>query len=375
MKRTSLLDLDRTAGGRGSPGTDRRPHSLIRRVEEDLAVVRGTRHGRPGATLLRLERSLHRPEDRPAHRHPSRRDLPPGDAGAPVDVTYSGPLPTHAEKPATATPITRAIAASREHWLADIFPPRQDGRPLAYHIEPYPAETVVPEATAGSTQAPEAREVGAEHAAPPAGETPTAAGPAPGKRAPAATPPGKAPVSSEITGFQEDLARLIADAGRVRPAPAHSPSREHVAERSDESGSPAEPAPPGRGHEIFDRLGGAMRYANTFDLGSMDLRQHFEALDRAMEESPDAATVQSPGEHPPLLPPGDLDDLDILADLAELQAEGPSPDGEEETARPDVATRADLPGHDEPSPGKTEASHPPMDSIEPETPDSTGHQP
>jgi hypothetical protein len=80
--------------------------------------------------------------------------------------------------------------------------------------------------------------------------------------------------------------------------------------------TPAEPAkPPESSHEVFERMGRSMAFANNFNLGRVALDRHFDALEQGVDfewPAPAPATARAMSN--------EIDDLDLVAELSTLAA-------------------------------------------------------
>ena len=114
--------------------------------------------------------------------------------------------------------------------------------------------------------------------------------------------------------------------GQSAPAPAAREDKQWddtlraAAERSAERDAPtpreAPPptdtaTPPKNAHDVFNQMGLAMDHANRFDLGAVDLAARFDRFDSELALAPRA-------ERPVPVAALALDDLDLVADLADL---------------------------------------------------------
>jgi hypothetical protein len=96
-------------------------------------------------------------------------------------------------------------------------------------------------------------------------------------------------------------------------------------------------------HEVFNQMGLAMNYANSFDLGAMDLSARFDRFDEELALVPKPAVptstaLSSPAFRTPVQALS-LDDFDLVEDLAEITgAAQPCPNKEDApTATPTPA--------------------------------------
>lgn len=87
--------------------------------------------------------------------------------------------------------------------------------------------------------------------------------------------------------------------------------------------------PPHPSHDVFDQMGLGMRYANSFDLGNINLNERFKRIEQDLEP---ATTARSQRTASPMTPspfvdpyanPMSLDEFDLVAELAEISAEKP----------------------------------------------------
>ncbi|ABC30611.1 conserved hypothetical protein [Hahella chejuensis KCTC 2396] len=104
----------------------------------------------------------------------------------------------------------------------------------------------------------------------------------------------------------------------AQPAPPPTPNAAGTPQSEDQA--PARPT-----HDIFDQMGLAMRYANSFDLGAVPLKERFDHFERELQGTP-AQPPQpsaSPTVQSPFVDPMNLDEFDLVAELAEIGAERP----------------------------------------------------
>ena len=124
-----------------------------------------------------------------------------------------------------------------------------------------------------------------------------------------------------VNEFQKDLDAIIgtsssspSSAENSTPAAAGSStpnSTKSKNETSDETSS-AHPS-----HDIFNRLGESMRYANRFDFGAIDLTEKFDEFDKSMAES--AQVIQKPSLVSDFnFDELELDQLDLVQELAAI---------------------------------------------------------
>ncbi|AZZ92064.1 hypothetical protein EUZ85_15555 [Hahella sp. KA22] len=132
--------------------------------------------------------------------------------------------------------------------------------------------------------------------------------------------------------FERDLAAILGHsapaasgaaepplASPAQPAPPQTPNMAGTPQSEDQA--PARPT-----HDIFDQMGLAMRYANSFDLGAVPLKERFDQFERELQETPSQPPQPSapPTVQSPFVDPMNLDEFDLVAELAEIGAERPS---------------------------------------------------
>ena len=129
-----------------------------------------------------------------------------------------------------------------------------------------------------------------------------------------------------------DLGDLAQEAQHLRHRRQEDAAQAVAGEDDEETDAPATQNAPSAAlsHAFFDRLGNNMRYSNTFDVGSFDLRERLRAFENEVDAE-EAARVFSRPEV--------LDDVDIAAELsaiqeAQQQADQPEPEPEPAPAAP-----------------------------------------
>lgn len=111
--------------------------------------------------------------------------------------------------------------------------------------------------------------------------------------------------------------------------------------------TPAAPAKPAAepevihpNHSVFDQMGLAMRYANSFDLGNVSLKDRFEHFEKDLEVDRSSAlrphTVQAQSMSSPFVDPMNLDEFDLVAELAEIGVNAPAVVSQAPQAQPAV---------------------------------------
>jgi hypothetical protein len=121
--------------------------------------------------------------------------------------------------------------------------------------------------------------------------------------------------ASDVDDFEADIRAILGtQAGKKGAEPTPAPAAPTA---------PAEPGdPPGGersesdGHAIFDRMGQSMRYANTFDLGSVELEDRFDSFERELDRAETKPAI--PARVSALSLPSQLDDLEVLSDLVAM---------------------------------------------------------
>jgi hypothetical protein len=179
----------------------------------------------------------------------------------------------------------------------------------------------------------------------------------PVKSAPAAPPIPFIPVQSaaraprvkvealDLNEIDDELAAIRDQAG----APAQAAPEPPFPAAAALSAQPPAPAPepaaaPANPHDVFDRMGRSMRYANTFDLGAIDLGRRFDEFDREMARDETRARAHSatPADHleEDLATIRALSRMHSAANEAEVTPATPSP---APPAPPEPVVRHDVP--------------------------------
>ena len=140
--------------------------------------------------------------------------------------------------------------------------------------------------------------------------------------------------------FERDLAAILGtSANTADPTSTNdnfAPPTERETPTSTQNKDKTETqAPPHPTHDIFDQMGKSLRYANSFDLGAVNLRERFDQFDRdlGMDEASTRAQKlkkkdqAQPGRPSLFVDPyaksADLDEFDLMAELAEIGDEYP----------------------------------------------------
>jgi hypothetical protein len=131
--------------------------------------------------------------------------------------------------------------------------------------------------------------------------------------------------------FERELAAILGQSAtpaapeqdalfNVTPSAAPAPANQAQSAMPNPNAPPPHPS-----HDVFDQMGLAMRYANSFDLGNINLNDRFNRFESELEQStkaPDhvvAATVSNP-----FVDPMNLDEFDLVAELAVISSECPA---------------------------------------------------
>jgi hypothetical protein len=176
------------------------------------------------------------------------------------------------------------------------------------------------------------------------------------------TPP--TPASPSEDNFLQQAAtaqtqRAAADVPNPSASTPNAPAGTNntaAAENSEQEPAPAHPT-----HDVFDRMGLGLQYANSFDLGQVNINDRFDAIEQSLSAQPiltipsgaTPTTVtpttaiptmtpqasantqsQNTGERAtanvfddPFVTPQDLDDFDLVAELAQIGAIVPGGSG------------------------------------------------
>lgn len=143
--------------------------------------------------------------------------------------------------------------------------------------------------------------------------------------------------------FERELAAILGTEAVVAPAaPAADPlfnpnaATQPVSNPSASNppiSNPSGPAKPAAesevahpNHSVFDQMGLAMRYANSFDLGNVSLKNRFDHFEQELDvdrQAPHQSKVQVQSITNPFVDPMNLDEFDLVAELAEIGVENP----------------------------------------------------
>lgn len=133
--------------------------------------------------------------------------------------------------------------------------------------------------------------------------------------------------------FERELAAILGT-GTVASTPAPDPLFADPNTTAQPAQTPVVPAKPTEpevihpNHNVFDQMGLAMRYANSFDLGNVSLRDRFEHFDRDLDivhsDSHHSQPTQAQSMSNLFVDPMNLDEFDLVAELAEIGVDNPA---------------------------------------------------
>ncbi len=306
--------------GKGVSAAQRHvPARLPSELEDQIAIVRGRAVGKPSRGLLQLEERLLRVSDdtQPAatiqrHEH----------AAPPPELNTPAPEARVTQAQALNAPAAMPADVYSGHFTVESF----DDSPAAPPVWNAPAVDAVRVAPAVSKTEPQA---------------PTDS--APWINAPAQAQNRARMLSAEqkavADDFQRDLAAMLGT--EAQPASVQAPEDKQWNETLRNVGDApaagtatttastavvpgASPAPLSNAHDIFNQMGMAMNYANSFDFGAVDLSAKFDRFDDELAREAKAPSVAPP---PPPIPVRalELDDFDLVADLAEMSGAQSAP--------------------------------------------------
>jgi hypothetical protein len=311
-------------------------------MEDQIAIVRGRAAGKPSRGLLQLEERLLRPRNAgPTQPAVQRHD--------------------HGAVPASAAPMSQPRALPRQMAASEF-----GGR---YNVESFEDTSTItaprlPTPTPqfnGGTTPPGAISAPAMPTVPQPGVTPCAEPHA--EISPSSLPElperSQVPRRTSLTTDQEAVAaNFERDISSMLGTPASTPENQQwddavrnatnaatATPETTPSVTTSQPAamPKQDQHEVFNQMGLAMNYANSFDLGAMDLSARFDRFDEELALVPKPAVptstaLSSPAFRTPVQALS-LDDFDLVEDLAEITgAAQPCPNKEDApTATPTPA--------------------------------------
>ncbi len=189
-------------------------------------------------------------------------------------------------------------------------------RSVAEPVAPAPAEPPPPAA--------------AEPAPPAVPEPPTAP---PAQAAEAGAAPAQAASVSEDDELKADMEAILSGAKVFDPASGETVERDSVggAAAARRPATPPPSPPPVREQEaIFDRIAESMRYANAYDLGTVELENRFSDFDRMSDVEERGREAKRRRRAEPSAPaPPEVGAAEFLDDLETLR-ESAEPDGADE---------------------------------------------
>jgi hypothetical protein len=345
-------------------GANRAPSPRLD-LDAQIAVVRGRAPGAPSRALLALE-----------DRILGRRGLAPRVSAGRYDPGVPPPAPSPAagfgSDPRNRFAHSSALGEARFHVESFEETPPVDF--IAPH-ETAPADALptldAPWAALPDLQSVQPGEVLQNLKPPPQPEPLLAAlPPAVSDALPAAVslrPRGKAALNGEqkrvAEEFQRDLAAVLGNAAAPpedRQAARWENALGQAQGQAAAPGPAAAPAAPaaeahavrGFGHVVFDNMNLGLSYANSFDLGAIDVVQRFDDLeqDLGLQRPAGLARAAASGADgaPALLAqPAAPDEFDVAADLAEIvAAQVPTPVAVEEAAPPPSVNVPEESRHD-----------------------------
>lgn len=325
-------------------------------LQEQIDVIRGRRVAEPTRSLRALEdRVLGRTPSTPESRRTTQRldngqVLPPAPPAPAVAQALA--VPTYNDWSRHTLP-----AASTAPYAPEFSAP-DTGR---FQVEPFSAP-LDPESIFRADAAVSTTPAATPAIAAPVAVAPVAASPQRALLAPSATQPRL--VEDDATGwltqaqseqpeqissasrnaldsdlalakddFERELASILGQSTTPAPKPdplfANAPAQQLPATPTAPPAPAAttpEQAPPAHpGHDIFDQMGLGMRYANSFNLGNVNLSERFRQFEQDLEQpAPRPATPPANPFVDPFVEPMSLDDFDLVAELAEIGAEQPA---------------------------------------------------
>jgi hypothetical protein len=144
------------------------------------------------------------------------------------------------------------------------------------------------------------------------------------------TTASKRSLNSGLALAKDDFERELATILGREAAPAVTPAEASAPSAASPVQAPAAPASgasaPARhpNHEVFDQMGLGMRYANSFDLGNVSLSNSFSRLEADLGLTPPSTGRSAVAAANPYVNPMNLDEFDLVAELAHIGAERPA---------------------------------------------------
>jgi hypothetical protein len=154
-------------------------------------------------------------------------------------------------------------------------------------------------------------------------------------------PDGK-PGSSEDE-FEADLQAILRGQKVFDPVSGKTVDKSRVQDQRAAQQAPPPPPPPNESQAIFDRIAQSMQYANTFDLGTVELENRFADFDRMADlqkraDEKKLAKNRAAAPAPPVRTPAKPDSKDFLEDLDAIRHQQAAPPG-------DLAEAYSFPGN------------------------------
>ena len=278
---------------------------LPKDMEDQIAIVRGRAVGKPSRGLLQLEQRLLRTrENGPTPPAIQRHDHGAVPAAPPPTARATTPATPGSQARALSRPMAVAASEFDGHFNVESF---EDTSGVPGQIASPPATQITPGADTRSNVSTRPRT--------------------------ALTPDHEAIAAS----FDRDIAAMLGS-----PAETSTPENKQWDDAIRNAANPTAPAAPApaspaagattapastetpkqNGHDVFNQMGLAMNYANSFDLGAMDLSARFDRFDDELALGPKTSTPlsaasSSTGFRNPVQALA-LDEFDLVEDLAEI---------------------------------------------------------
>jgi hypothetical protein len=329
LRPQARVTVMRLEGAESAAQPSTQPPRLPKDLEDQIAVVRGRAVGKPSRGLLQLEERLLRTHD-------------PESAPPLMQRHEHGTMPLSAIH--APRPLVRAASLSdnvfQGRYNVESF--EDAAQPVAQPISGYCAGTA-PAALAPAKVQPDAvaAAVAMQGPALPAAG---ASGQSRRRERQNALTRDQQAVAAD---FERDVAAMLGTTSAVN-APEdrqwddtlRNAARPPAAAAVPASDAPAAPEAPRRdAHEVFNQMGLAMNFANSFDLGAMDLSARFDRFDQ--ELAPPAGTKPAASDPVPVQALG-LDDFDLVADLAEISGERSAPPAAQTTSEQSVTKQDQI---------------------------------
>jgi hypothetical protein len=166
------------------------------------------------------------------------------------------------------------------------------------------------------------------------------------ENAPVSTPKENSTTVNKTTEAATALANQVDDfEADIRAALAQGALADSE-QASMESGQPPQAGTSVQNtHAIFDQMGRNMQYANTFNLGTVELDRRFDAFENELDQ--EMTVVEPAGVMTALNTSGELDDIDVLADIVEIGEKSPVKEVKSDKKSGETADRVVLTGDGE----------------------------